>query len=106
MPSNSISIAPLGAPAAPTNLVATSWPYGPGKATLSWTDNANNETGMSIERSSDGVNFAETASYSGINSASFFDSNLVSGTTYWYRVRALGLGSKSDYSNTARVVAP
>ena len=105
-PSNSISIEPLGVPAAPTNLVATLWPYGPGKVMLVWQDNANSETGTSIERSSDGVSFTEIAAYQGINATSFFDSNLVSGATYWYRVQATGLGAKSDYSNSASVVAP
>ena len=43
-------------PAAPSNLTATP---SAGKITLNWTDNATNEAGFKLERSTDGVNFTQ-----------------------------------------------
>ena len=43
--------------AAPTNLAATLL-AGPPRVSLTWTDNATNETRFNVERSTDGVNFA------------------------------------------------
>ena len=44
----------VGAILGPTNLTAT---IKKGQVNLTWTDNATNETGFVIERSTDGVNF-------------------------------------------------
>ncbi|QQS51525.1 MAG: starch-binding protein [Bacteroidota bacterium] len=82
--------------AAPTNLSAT---VSASNVSLTWVDNATNETGYQLERS-----LSETSGYSLIqtlpaNSVSFSDNGLVDGK-YYYRVRATGASSTfSEYSN-------
>lgn len=72
--------------AAPSLLVATATSHS--QINVSWQDNSNNETGFLVERSLNGVNFF-TAGTVGAGITSFQDSNLVSNTTYYYRVRAV-----------------
>lgn len=67
---------------------------------LSWTDNSSNETGFTIERSTDGSNFVQIASV-GENVTSYVDMGLVGETTYHYRVQAYNSAGASDYSNVA-----
>src|SRR5262249_50776177 len=50
---------PLTVPAAPSNLTATK--PGAGQINLSWTDNSLNETGFTVQRSTDGTNFTPLA---------------------------------------------
>ncbi|TSC67995.1 MAG: VCBS repeat-containing protein [Parcubacteria group bacterium Gr01-1014_66] len=73
-------------------------------AILNWNDNAANEEGVSIERSTDNVNFTEIATV-GINAISHTDSGLAPGTYYW-RVRAFNAIGNSGYSNTADTTIP
>src|SRR5205807_545284 len=62
---------------------------------LSWTDNATNETSYSVERSSDGTTWSPIARL-GANSTSYTDTGLASGMKCDYRVRALNeIGSSS-----------
>lgn len=82
-------------PAAPTALSAVA---GKRKITLSWSDNSTNETGFKIERSTDGVNFTQIATST---SATYTNSNLTTGVTYHYRVRAYNSAGDSAYSNVA-----
>jgi len=84
---------PLGAP---TQLLGTltSTPT----IELSWADNSTGETGFSIERCTDGVNYAEYDTV-GAGVTSYSDSTVSAGTTYYYRVRATG-SVYSAYSNT------
>ena len=89
------------APAAPTDLGASA---GKKKITLSWTDNANNEDGFKIERSSDGSSFTQIATV-GANAESYTNTGLASGSTYYYRVRAHNSVGDSAYSNTASATA-
>lgn len=85
-------------PTAPSNL--TSIASGSSAIALSWTDNSSNETGFKIERSTDGVTFAQIATVSsGVES--YTDTGLVGGVTYYYRVRACNDSGNSAYSNTA-----
>jgi hypothetical protein len=73
---------------------------------LAWLDNAANETGYSIERSTDGANWGAVASLSA-NATAYADSSVLAGWTYHYRVRAFNTLSSSDYSNLASgTVAP
>jgi hypothetical protein len=70
---------------------------------LTWTDNANNENGYTVERSTDNVNFAGVSTTSA-NTNNFTDSGLGLGTKYYHRVRTfIGTTSPiySGYSNTA-----
>ncbi len=90
-------------PAAPTNLTATLLPGL--QVSLAWTDNATNETGFEIERSTGGVNFSLLAT-TGANVTSLVDSPVVPGTTYTYQVRAVNVSGPSVYSNQASVIVP
>jgi len=84
-------------PSAPTNLSATG--VSTSQIDLTWTDNATNEQGFKIERSSTsgsgysqiGTNPADDTTYS--------DTGLSKNTTYWYRVCAYNQGGDSAYSN-------
>gem|GEM_PF-805854 len=89
---------PPSAPAAPGNLSATA--ASASAINLSWTDNADNEQGFRIERSTDNATFSEIATV-GVNAASYSDSGLTANTTYYYRVRAFNAAGDSAYSNTA-----
>lgn len=85
-------------PAAPSNLTANA--VSTSQINLAWTDNANNETGFRVERSTDGANFTEIITV-GANTTSFNNSGLAASTAYFYRVRATNSGGNSAYSNTA-----
>ena len=84
-------------PAAPTSLVATA---NSNQISLSWVDNAINETGYQLERSTDGVNFNLLAT-AVINTTSYLDLGLAANTTYYYRVLARNTEGNSPYSNIA-----
>ena len=64
---------------------------------VAWTD-VSGETGYEVHRSSDGATFARVATRSA-GSGSWYDSGLKSGSTYWYRVRAMYGTSAGTYSN-------
>ena len=88
----------LGPPAAPTGLSATAGAVG--TINLSWTDNANTETGFRLLRSPDGVTFAPIGTV-GINVKTYADQNLDPVTTYYYIVRSFNAQGDSPDSNTA-----
>ncbi|MGD0650215.1 MAG: fibronectin type III domain-containing protein [Verrucomicrobiia bacterium] len=85
-------------PNAPSALTAT--PVSSSQINLSWTDNANNEDGFKIERSTDGTNFTQIATVT-TNVTAYSNTGLSPNTTYWYRVRAYNAGGDSPYSNQA-----
>ena len=88
-------------PLAPTELsVAASGSSPTSSLVLSWKDNASDETGFRIERSTDGSSFAQIAQV-GANVKSYTAGSLASGTTYYFRVRAYNGVGASGYSNTA-----
>lgn len=69
--------------------------------TLGWTDNAIGETGFKVERKlGAGGAYAQIGTASA-NATSYNDSGLTASTLYYYRVRATGSSSDSDYSNEA-----
>lgn len=65
---------------------------------VSWLDNTANESGFEIYRSSTGGNDFELIATTPVNTTSFEDTNLPSNTTYYYKVRAIGNGTQSDFS--------
>ena len=84
-------------PAAPSNLAATA--VSASQINLSWNDNANNETGFKIERSS-GTGWTQIAQ-TGANVTSYANTGLAAGTTYSYRVSAYNSAGSSASSNSA-----
>jgi FtsP/CotA-like multicopper oxidase with cupredoxin domain len=92
-----------GLPAAPTNLTAA-LQAGP-QVRLTWTDNANNETGFIIERAIGAGAFAQIGTV-GANTTTYVDTTVQAGTTYRYRVAAVNVAGNSPYSNTVQVFVP
>lgn len=90
-------------PAAPSNLTATA--ASRTQINLTWTDNAGNETGFTIERcqGNNCTNFAQIGTVNA-NVTTYSNTGLSRNTTYRYRVRAYNGSGNSAYSNivTAR----
>ena len=87
--------------AAPTSLSATT--ASTSQINLAWTNNSATDAGFNIDRSTDGVTFAQIATVSGSTTA-FSDTALTDGTTYYYEVQAFntsGGGGDSSFSNVA-----
>ncbi len=79
------------------------------QVSLTWIDNTANETGFSVERSTDGVNFAPIATVApraGTGNVRWVDTTVAAGTTYTYRVAATSAAGPSAYSNNATVTVP
>src|SRR5215216_2395253 len=64
--------------------------------TVSWDDNSRTELGFRVERSTNGSTFT-TIGAVGANITSYSDTAVMSGTKYWYRVRAYDLLTASEY---------
>jgi PKD repeat protein len=88
---------PPGAPAAPTNLSART--ASSTQINLTWRDNATNETGYYVERSSDGATWTRIAALPAGTTA-HSSTGLSAGTTYYYRVQAYNGAGASAFSNT------
>src|SRR4051794_34521494 len=84
--------------AAPSGLTAT--PTSATAVQLKWTDNTSSEVAFKIERSTDGTTFNEL-NILGPNETVYTNGKLKAGIKYYYRVRAMGTGGDSDYSNVA-----
>jgi hypothetical protein len=97
---------PSALPAAPSNLrVVNVQPDADGQTSdvlLMWTINAPNQTGTSIERSTDGIKFTPIATV-GANDMAFTDKNVGAGT-FFYRIRAFNANGSSAYSNVDSVL--
>jgi fibronectin type 3 domain-containing protein len=92
-------------PAAPSNLTATA--ASGTEIDLTWTNNANNQTGFHIDRATDSAFTQNLATQSaGATATSFVDSGLSLGITYFYRVRATNAAGESPNSNTASATTP
>src|SRR5690606_12767796 len=78
---------------------------GPAQVTLTWLDNARNEDGFRIERSTDGRSFKEIARVRA-NVTRYQDTELKDGVRYWYRVHAYNAYGPSGYSNTVNFAVP
>jgi hypothetical protein len=87
-----------GVPAAPSNLVATA--ASQSRINLTWTSNSTNESGFKVERSRNGVHWAQIGTTrAGITA--FSNTDLKRNTQFHYRVRAYNASGDSPYSNTA-----
>jgi fibronectin type 3 domain-containing protein len=91
-----VNTASAAVPAAPGNLAVTA--ASTSQINLTWTNNATNQTGFKIDRSTDGVNFTTIAT---VTATSYSDTGLSAGTTYSYRVRATNASGDSSNSNVA-----
>ncbi len=77
---------------------------------LTWIDNATNEAGYTVEKSTtSGSGFASIGT-TGPNAVNFSSSGLTAGVKYYYRVKAIGATGSSAYSAevsaTAMLTAP
>jgi GEVED domain/Secretion system C-terminal sorting domain/Metallo-peptidase family M12B Reprolysin-like len=91
--------------AAATGLGAT---FSGGSVNLTWIDNASNDMGYLIERSStSATSDFEALTYGGtaISATTYSDPSIVSNTTYYYRIKAAN-GNCNTYSNVATVTVP
>ena len=105
--SNEASAATLPPPATPTDLAASA--TSSSAIQLVWQDVATNETGYEIERAPDAGGAAgawATIATVGPNASSFLNLGLSPTTSYWYRVRAIGTGVSSSWSNEASATTP
>ncbi len=88
-------------PASPSNLFAMA--VSATMISLTWTDNASNETGFVVQRKTTGS--WQNLSQLNSNSTNFNDSGLAPGVSYYYRVYAYSPRGTSWYSNEAIVPA-
>jgi predicted phage tail protein len=97
-----------GTPTSPTNLAAT-LQSGP-QVSLTWRDNATNETGFVIERSTDGgLNWTQVGTAPPRNNTgnvTYVDATVTFGISYLYRVAAVnGTGLSVEYATLTSPVA-
>ncbi len=88
-------------PNAPSNLKASA--TSSSSISLSWTDNASNESGFKVERAPGGTTSFVEMAILGANVTSYLNTGLSASTSYSYRVRAYNSAGNSAYSNTATV---
>jgi hypothetical protein len=94
-------------PAAPSNLTAqASLQNGNAQVKLQWNNNSNNQTGVIVQRSSDGgATWTTIATLTGTPN-NYTDTTAGRGTTYKYRVAAYNVLGNSPDSNVATVATP
>jgi hypothetical protein len=90
-------------PAAPDHLIASA--ISPTTVSLTWHDNASNETGFVIERRAAGGAWSAIAT-TGANVTSYTDATASPATDYTYRVHATNGAGDSSNSNEAPVTTP
>jgi FtsP/CotA-like multicopper oxidase with cupredoxin domain len=107
-PSNTVTVN-FRVPAAPTGLTGSAVRIAGNlfqdRATLNWTDNANNETGFQIQRSLS-ANFAFPTTYNVGANVATFSQNVSRVFNFYYRVRATNAVGNSGWSNTRFVTTP
>ena len=94
----------VNVPAAPTSLTAT-LQAGP-RVSLTWRDNATNESGFVVERATNGGAFVQIATppaRTSTGNVTMVDNSVVLGNAYDYRVSAANLAGRSVPTNTASV---
>jgi len=108
-PSNTATVPVKPIPIAPTNLNGSAVRANgqSDTVTLTWTDNADNETGFQLQRSTDPnfVNGVSTTSLAA-NATTTTQTGLTRGVTYNYRIRAINLTGGSAWSNVFAITTP
>ena len=101
--SNSVQAdVPNVVPGDPTNLIATA--VASSQVSLSWTDNAINEDGFVIQRSTDGGATWNQIGQTGANVVVYNDTTVATSTTYSYRVYAFNtVGNSINPTNVLTV---
>ncbi|HNW44706.1 MAG TPA: hypothetical protein PKI19_09395, partial [Elusimicrobiales bacterium] len=84
---------------APTQLAAVA--LSSTSISLSWKDNAKDESGVGIERKSNESGAYITLTIAAPDTVGYIDTGLSGDVTYYYRVRAYTPAGASDYSNEA-----
>jgi len=85
---------------APTSLAATA--VSSSQINLSWVESNANETAITVQRSLSAASGFVTIANLAKNSTSYSNTGLAAGTTYYYRVQAVGRkGIVSPFSNVA-----
>ena len=88
--------APEPIPSAPSGLNATA--AGTDSISLTWTDNSNNESGFTLQRSPNGSSGWANIANLAANVKSYLNTGLQAGTAYYYRVSAFNDSGQSAYS--------
>ncbi len=96
--SNTISVTIASGLRAPSSLIATA--VSSSEIQLTWIENSTSETGVSVERSLDGVSFGAPLALPA-NTNTLLDGGLNPSTPYYYRVRVYDSEDFSVYSNVA-----
>ena len=90
-------------PAAPTNLTAAA--VAPTQVNLAWANNATNQTGFVIQRSTDGVNYAQIA-VTPATATTYHDTAVNPAASYSYRVLANNSAGNSPAASAGPVATP
>jgi len=93
---NTGTILPMPPPASPSGLQAI--PVGTSQISLGWQDNATDEDGYLVERSTNGVNFVSIAQLAP-STTNHLNTGLVPNSTYYYRVGATNAVGFAAYSS-------
>lgn len=105
IPSSVAFLEPTDPLVAPTSLTAL--PVGVARIDLDWSYTGTGHSGFVLERSTDSEFTQDVLSFlvSDPNARSFSDTTVVSGQTYYYRVRSTSGSQQSDPSNTVSATA-
>ena len=75
------------------------------EAGLTWADRSNNETGFSLERSTNAINYSVIATLPP-DTNSYVDPGRNPGSTYWYRLRAFNAEGYTQYASVGVIMPP
>lgn len=104
LPATGTTLASTGnAPQAPSQLRVTM--VGMGSIALAWQDNADDENGFYVERSTDSGASWTRIGQTGSSTTTYRNSGLPRRTTFWYRVQAFNTYGTSSYSGTVSAKA-